>query len=129
MLTLSFSLCCSCVNDETFRSYKTNDLRKQRFSFHVFKFEDFPQVYIFCDLILCHSNSSPNRCERGCVPTRRKRELRSMESKVKAAHLSQGPIVFPASSLGVLLFPPPPLILPPSPTPPTAGRDPYKPWP
>ncbi|XP_043533709.1 IgGFc-binding protein-like isoform X1 [Chiloscyllium plagiosum] len=89
-----------CVNDETFRTYKTNDLRKQRFSFHVFKFEDFPQVYIFCDLILCHSNSSPNRCERGCVPTRRKRELRSMESKVKAAHLSQGPIVFPASSLG-----------------------------
>ncbi|XP_048376235.1 IgGFc-binding protein-like [Stegostoma tigrinum] len=89
-----------CVNDETFRSYKTNDPRKQRFSFHVFKFEEFPQVYIFCDIILCHSNSSPNRCEQGCLPTRRKRDLRSVESKVKAAHLSQGPIVFPASPLG-----------------------------
>ncbi|XP_038670945.1 IgGFc-binding protein-like [Scyliorhinus canicula] len=89
-----------CANDLTFKGYKSSDSRKQRFSFHVFKFQSFPQVYIFCDLILCHENHSPNRCEQGCVPSRRKRDLRAMESKVKSARLSQGPIVFPSGLLG-----------------------------
>ncbi|XP_055486411.1 CUB and zona pellucida-like domain-containing protein 1 [Leucoraja erinacea] len=91
-----------CVNDMTFKTHETSDSRKQRFSFHVFKFEDFPQVYIFCDLVLCHSGSSPNRCERGCVPSRKKRDLRTRWQNDKAAHLSQGPVVFPTSALGVV---------------------------
>ncbi|XP_067865423.1 IgGFc-binding protein-like [Heterodontus francisci] len=89
-----------CPNDMTFKAYETSDSRKQRFSFHVFKFDDFPQVYIFCDLVLCHRNSSPNRCEQGCIPSRKKRDLHAMESKDKSAHLSQGPIVFPSIPLG-----------------------------
>ncbi|XP_067829826.1 CUB and zona pellucida-like domain-containing protein 1 [Heptranchias perlo] len=85
-----------CINDLTLRNYDTHDPRKQRFSFHVFKFEDFSQIYLFCDLVLCHMHSSPNRCERGCIPSRKKRDLRAKESKDKSARLSQGPVMFSA---------------------------------
>ncbi|XP_072920531.1 uncharacterized protein [Hemitrygon akajei] len=89
-----------CIHDVTFRWHETSDTRKQRFSFHVFKFENFPQVYIFCDLVLCHTGSSPSRCERGCIPSRRKRALQAHWRNDKAAHLSQGPVVFSTSRLG-----------------------------
>ncbi|XP_060706594.1 IgGFc-binding protein-like isoform X2 [Hemiscyllium ocellatum] len=83
-----------CARDVTLRSHQSSDTREQRFSFHVFKFHDYPKVYVLCEVMICHKNSLPNRCAQGCLPGKHKRALSARDDKVKSARLSQGPIIF-----------------------------------
>ncbi|XP_072331331.1 uncharacterized protein [Scyliorhinus torazame] len=83
-----------CPKDSTFVSYQFDDQRKQRFSFHVFKFDAYLEVYIICEVVICHKGSTPNRCAKGCIPAKYKRDVGLQMSKDKSAYLSQGPIVF-----------------------------------
>ncbi|XP_038671270.1 uncharacterized protein LOC119975556 [Scyliorhinus canicula] len=83
-----------CPKDSTFVSYQLDDQTKQRFSFHVFKFDAYPEVYIICEVVICHKGSTPNRCAKGCIPAKYKRDVGLQMSKDRSAQLSQGPIVF-----------------------------------
>ncbi|XP_053544928.1 uncharacterized protein LOC128635840 isoform X2 [Bombina bombina] len=83
-----------CFLDSTLHGYLITDNRQQRFSFHVFKFDDFQEVYLACNVVICHKSSVPNRCTQGCLNRRHKRNIHSPESKLGTARLSQGPVVF-----------------------------------
>nr|XP_033782496.1 IgGFc-binding protein-like [Geotrypetes seraphini] len=83
-----------CFQDSTLHTYPAGDQREEHFGFQIFKFEDFPEVYLFCDVIICHDDSVPNRCTQGCIGERQKRDLSGSNSQFQAARLSQGPIVF-----------------------------------
>ncbi|XP_078515448.1 uncharacterized protein LOC144780815 [Lissotriton helveticus] len=83
-----------CFMDSTLRSYESFNPRAQQFEFHVFKFGDSPEVYLHCDVIVCHNDSSPNHCTQGCSGQRIKRDISGSGSHPQSARLSQGPIVF-----------------------------------
>lgn len=85
----------SCPLDSTFTSYESLDQRKRRFSIHVFKFDEFPEVYLFCDVLVCHKDSHPNKCTQSCDGKRVKRAISELENPRNRARLSRGPIVFP----------------------------------
>ncbi|XP_075430532.1 uncharacterized protein LOC142468184 isoform X1 [Ascaphus truei] len=83
-----------CSQDSTVHEHPVLDHREQRFGFHVFKFENFQEVYLSCDVVICHNNSSPNRCTQGCLSRRHRRDVHTSQSQLESARLSQGPIVF-----------------------------------
>ncbi|XP_066450754.1 CUB and zona pellucida-like domain-containing protein 1 [Eleutherodactylus coqui] len=83
-----------CQVDSTLRVHPVTDRRLQRFSFHAFKFDNFREVYLFCNVIICHNSTSPNRCTQECIPSRRRREVHTSKEQVDSARLSQGPLVF-----------------------------------
>ena len=68
----------------------------QRFSVQAFRFLDnFPTVYLQCDVLVCHVNDTNSRCNNGCVSEakRRRRETEGMEKKESEKYtLSLGPI-------------------------------------
>ncbi|KAM4651516.1 IgGFc-binding protein-like [Discoglossus pictus] len=99
-----------CSQDSTLHSHPVSDHRVQRISFHLFKFDDLPEVYLACNVIICHGGSSPNRCSQGCINRRHRRAARSPRHELASARLSQGPIVFkqdgrPQRILGERPFP------------------------
>ena len=61
-----------------------------------FRFLDnFPTVYLQCDVLVCHVNDTNSRCNNGCVSAakRRRRETEGMEKKESEKYtLSLGPI-------------------------------------
>ncbi|XP_066452855.1 IgGFc-binding protein-like isoform X2 [Eleutherodactylus coqui] len=83
-----------CQVDSTLRVHPVTDRRLQRFSFHAFKFENFHDVYLSCNVIICHNSTSPNRCTQGCISSRQRRDVRTSKEQVDSARLSQGPLVF-----------------------------------
>ncbi|XP_069062266.1 IgGFc-binding protein-like [Pleurodeles waltl] len=83
-----------CFMDSTLRIYESFSQRAQRFDFHVLKFGDSPEVYLLCDVIVCHNESSPNHCTPGCSVQRHKRDLRGSGGLPQSARLTQGPIIF-----------------------------------
>ncbi|XP_072275340.1 uncharacterized protein [Pyxicephalus adspersus] len=83
-----------CPVDSTLQLYKVSNPRLQRFSLHVFKFSDFGEVYLSCNIIICHNGTTPNRCTQGCLPRRYRRDVFSSKLQLGSASLSQGPIVF-----------------------------------
>ncbi|KAM5148042.1 uncharacterized protein ACMZJ9_011690 [Mantella aurantiaca] len=82
-----------CLQDSTLQTYPTRDSRSQRFSFHVFKFIDIPDMYLSCDVVICYDGAFPNRCAQGCRSARRKREILSSEPAAGSARLSAGPVI------------------------------------
>ncbi|XP_069822914.1 IgGFc-binding protein-like [Dendropsophus ebraccatus] len=85
-----------CSKDSTLQIHLVTDQRLQRFSFHVFRFDKFPEVYLSCNVIVCHNGTSPNRCTQGCLSSRHRRDARSLK-ELGSARLSQGPIRITAS--------------------------------
>lgn len=83
-----------CFMDSTLQRYESFNPRAQQFEFHVFKFGDSPEVYLLCDVIVCHNDSSPNHCTQGCSGQRHKRDSSRSGSHPQSARLSQGPIIF-----------------------------------
>ncbi|XP_071983877.1 IgGFc-binding protein-like [Engystomops pustulosus] len=81
-----------CHQDSTLQVHQMTDPRLQRFSFHAVKFDQFNEVYLTANVIICHNSTSPNRCTRGCISSRLRRDVPKEE--VDTARLSQGPIVF-----------------------------------
>ncbi|XP_075688633.1 uncharacterized protein LOC142657482 [Rhinoderma darwinii] len=81
-----------CHQDSTLQVHQMTDRRRQRFTFHMFKFNHFHVVYLSCNVIICHISTSPNRCTQGCITPRLRRDVRT--EGPDAARLSQGPIVF-----------------------------------
>ncbi|XP_077307883.1 uncharacterized protein LOC143927600 [Lithobates pipiens] len=83
-----------CPVDSTLQMYQVPSTRMQRFSLHVFKFYNFGQVYLSCNIIVCHNETTPNRCTQGCLTKRQKRDVYSSKVLLGSARLSQGPVVF-----------------------------------
>ncbi|KAM8931178.1 uncharacterized protein RCH25_007109 [Pelodytes ibericus] len=83
-----------CAQDSTMKPHPVSDHRKERFSFHVLKFEDSQAVYLACDVVICHNSTLPNRCAQGCLSRRARRDAASTKTRLDTANLSQGPIVF-----------------------------------
>ncbi|XP_073500928.1 uncharacterized protein [Phyllobates terribilis] len=81
-----------CSQDSTLQTHQVLDQRLQRFSVHVFKFDNFPEVYLSCSVIICHNGTVPNRCTQGCLTPRHRRDTRSSKVQLRSARLSQGPI-------------------------------------
>ncbi|XP_069775808.1 IgGFc-binding protein-like isoform X2 [Narcine bancroftii] len=92
-----------CPKDSTFKYFLSHDPRKERFSFHVFKFEGHSQVFIVCEVVICHRTSSPNRCTQGCLPSRSRRGLNTWVPRGEPSRLAQGPLVFPSNLEGLRL--------------------------
>ncbi|XP_077307755.1 uncharacterized protein LOC143927524 [Lithobates pipiens] len=88
-----------CPQDTTLQTHAVSDQRLQRFSLHVFKFNSFGEVYLSCNVIVCHNGTSPNRCTQGCQNRRHRRDARGSPVHLAAARLSQGPIVFKSGDL------------------------------
>ncbi|KAM9324400.1 uncharacterized protein PAF06_000435 [Gastrophryne carolinensis] len=88
-----------CPQDSTLQSHIVDDPRLQRFSVHVFKFGSLEEVYLSCNVIICHNGTFPNRCTQGCLASRHKRALQNSPVHLGAARLSQGPIVFKSDEL------------------------------
>ncbi|CAJ0963079.1 unnamed protein product [Ranitomeya imitator] len=82
----------NCSQDSTLQTHPVPDQRLQRFSVHVFKFDNFPEVYLSCNVIICHNGTVPNRCTQGCLTPRHRRDTRSSRVQLRSARLSQGPI-------------------------------------
>ncbi|KAM3915070.1 IgGFc-binding protein-like [Leptodactylus fuscus] len=84
-----------CRKDSTLQVLPTLDHRRQRLNFHAFKFDHFHEVYLTGNVIICHNGTSPNRCTKGCITTRQRRDVRSLkdEEVVGSDILSLGPIV------------------------------------
>ncbi|XP_072276751.1 uncharacterized protein [Pyxicephalus adspersus] len=87
-----------CLQDTTLQTHKVSDQRLERFSLHVFKFNSFEEVYLSCNVLVCHNGTSPNRCTQGCF-RRQRRDTRGSSVHMAAAKLSQGPIVFKSGEL------------------------------
>ncbi|KAM3915710.1 uncharacterized protein RB166_017950 [Leptodactylus fuscus] len=81
-----------CPHDSTLQTHPVPDQRLQRFSFHAFKFDNLPDVYLSCNVIICHNATAPNRCTQGCLSARHRRDARSLKEQIASAMLSQGPI-------------------------------------
>ncbi|XP_073425737.1 uncharacterized protein [Dendrobates tinctorius] len=81
-----------CSQDSTLQTHLVPDQRLQRFTVHVFKFDNFPEVYLSCSVIICHNGTVPNRCTQGCLTPRHRRDTRSSKVQLRSARLSQGPI-------------------------------------
>ncbi|KAM3915711.1 uncharacterized protein RB166_017951 [Leptodactylus fuscus] len=82
-----------CKKDSTLQVHPTPDQRRQRLSFHALKFDNVHEVYLTGNVIICHNGTSPNRCTKGCITTRQRRDVQSLEEKQDSDVLSQGPIV------------------------------------
>ncbi|XP_071984009.1 uncharacterized protein [Engystomops pustulosus] len=82
-----------CYQDSTLQNHQVPDQRLQRFTFHAFKFDNLPEVYVSCNVIVCHNATSPNRCTQGCLVSRHRRDARSWKQHLASARLSQGPIM------------------------------------
>ncbi|XP_068108713.1 uncharacterized protein [Hyperolius riggenbachi] len=88
-----------CPVDSTLERNDYSDDRVERFNLHVFKFYRVGQVFLQCDVTICHNSSTPNRCTEGCVSKRPKRDVRSTKVELGSLKLSQGPFfVSPASA-------------------------------
>ncbi|KAM4021733.1 uncharacterized protein ACNLHF_027043 [Anomaloglossus baeobatrachus] len=83
-----------CHQDFTLEDHPVTDRRRQRLSFHVVKFDDFHEVYLTANVIICHNSTSPNRCTQGCITPRLRRDVRTSREELDSARLSEGPIVF-----------------------------------
>ncbi|XP_063794916.1 CUB and zona pellucida-like domain-containing protein 1 [Pseudophryne corroboree] len=88
-----------CSRDSTLQTHPVSDHRLQRFSVHVFRFNDFQEVYLSCNVIICHNETSPNRCTQGCNMRRHRRDTHSSDRQLNSARLSQGPILFKSGQL------------------------------
>ncbi|OCU02866.1 hypothetical protein XELAEV_18008638mg [Xenopus laevis] len=80
-----------CPLDSTLQNQLVPDQRMKRYSFHVFKFNPFQEVYLSCNVIICHNQTAPNRCTQGCITHRYRRDVPN--AQLGSARLSQGPIV------------------------------------
>ncbi|XP_063797011.1 IgGFc-binding protein-like isoform X2 [Pseudophryne corroboree] len=58
------------------------------------RFYDFQEVYLTCNVIICHNETSPNHCTQGCNMRRHRRDTHSSDRQLNSARLSQGPILF-----------------------------------
>ncbi|KAM3915709.1 uncharacterized protein RB166_017949 [Leptodactylus fuscus] len=94
-----------CQQDSTLQVHQVSDRRLQRFSFHVFKFDHSHEVYLSCNVLICHNSTSPNRCSEGCITTRHKRDVRTSKEGQDTTRLSQGPIVVRSKSHCYILTP------------------------
>ncbi|KAM9612051.1 scavenger receptor cysteine-rich domain-containing protein DMBT1-like [Morphnus guianensis] len=81
--TLTYELIRSgCVKDPTYSSYYSPYSHVARFSFSSFLFiNQYPSVYLQCELVVCRYNDYSSRCYRGCV-SRFKRNAGSSQEKV-----------------------------------------------
>ncbi|OCT68933.1 hypothetical protein XELAEV_18040241mg [Xenopus laevis] len=80
-----------CPLDSTLQNHPVLDQRMKRYSFHVFKFNPFQEVYLFCNIIICHNQTAPNRCTQGCITSRFRRAVSN--AHLGSTQLSQGPVV------------------------------------
>ncbi|CAH2312797.1 Hypothetical predicted protein [Pelobates cultripes] len=83
-----------CPVDSTVHQYSDLDQREKHFRIHMFKFDDSSEVYLACNVIICHNSTSPNRCSQFCASHRHRRSVRNDNVKLGSAMLSQGPITF-----------------------------------
>ncbi|KAE8637089.1 hypothetical protein XENTR_v10003312 [Xenopus tropicalis] len=86
-----------CPLDSTLQNHPVPDQRMKQYSFHVFKFNPFQEVYLFCNVIICHNQTAPNRCTQGCITRRYRRDVSN--AKLGSAQLSQGPIVLKSGEI------------------------------
>ncbi|KAK3697765.1 hypothetical protein QZH41_010302 [Actinostola sp. cb2023] len=65
-----------CPTDETL-NYKSSIDVKQRFSFQAFRFTTQPtsEVYLHCEVIVCHKDNNASRCHRACSDSEKPRYL------------------------------------------------------
>uniref|UniRef100_A0A803JX65 ZP domain-containing protein n=1 Tax=Xenopus tropicalis TaxID=8364 RepID=A0A803JX65_XENTR len=86
-----------CPLDSTLQNHPVPDQRMKQYSFHVFKFNPFQEVYLFCNVIICDNQTAPNRCTQGCITRRYRRDVSN--AKLGSAQLSQGPIVLKSGEI------------------------------
>uniref|UniRef100_A0A663EDK7 CUB and zona pellucida like domains 1 n=1 Tax=Aquila chrysaetos chrysaetos TaxID=223781 RepID=A0A663EDK7_AQUCH len=81
--TLTYELIRSgCVKDPTYSSYYSPYSDVARFSFNSFLFiNQYPSVYLQCELVVCRYNDYSSRCYQGCV-SRFKRNAGSSQENV-----------------------------------------------
>ncbi|XP_066299771.1 uncharacterized protein [Branchiostoma lanceolatum] len=59
-----------CPVDPTYHELAAPNHATDRFKFEAFKFvTDFPKVYVTCDILVCKSSDTRNRCAQGCLRT------------------------------------------------------------
>ena len=67
-----------CASDTTVQFISVTQSHKIRFSFMSFKFYGYAQVYLHCQIFMCHKQSSDSRCSSGCQGNNIKRVRRSV---------------------------------------------------
>lgn len=83
MVMIIVSFLYSCPTDETL-DYKSSIDTKQRFSFQAFRFRSQPskEVYLHCEVVVCHKENNASRCHRACAEKPRyltKRDITTRE--------------------------------------------------
>ncbi|XP_020902175.1 ZP domain-containing protein-like [Exaiptasia diaphana] len=75
-----------------YRYYPSSSV--QRFSIKSFRFLRTSKrlVYLHCELLVCHRNSTNSRCSSGCVGSRRRRDTDDYDDTSNSYGLSTGPI-------------------------------------
>lgn len=66
-----------CPTDQTL-NYKFSIDKEQRFSFEAFRFtqsKDSSEVYLHCEVIVCHKDNNASRCNQACSKSDRPRYL------------------------------------------------------
>ncbi|NXS58474.1 DMBT1 protein, partial [Brachypteracias leptosomus] len=57
-----------CIKDPTYSSYYSPYSTAARFAFNAFSFiNQYPSVYLQCELVVCRYNDYSSRCYQGCV--------------------------------------------------------------
>ncbi|KAM6266170.1 scavenger receptor cysteine-rich domain-containing protein DMBT1-like [Porphyrio hochstetteri] len=81
--TLTYELIRSgCIKDPTYSSYFSPYSSIARFAFSAFSFvNQYPSVYLQCELVVCRQNDYSSRCYQGCL-SRFKRNAGSSHGKV-----------------------------------------------
>ena len=67
-----------CAFDSTVQFISVTQPHKMRFSFKSFKFFGYTQVYLHCQIFMCHKQSTDARCSSGCQGNNIKRFRRSV---------------------------------------------------
>ncbi|KAG8557244.1 hypothetical protein GDO81_018377 [Engystomops pustulosus] len=80
-----------CRQDSTLQVHQVDDPRLQRFTFHLFKFDQSQDIYLAANVVICHNATSPNRCTKGCISPRLRRDVQASMEQLDTNTLSLGP--------------------------------------
>lgn len=97
----SFSLFNRCGRHTTMIYSYNSNRPYQEFRIKIFRFfNGYSSIYLHCELLACHRSSINSRCQRGCLPGRRRKRravisdgTEHVESTTKNI-VSRGPLIF-----------------------------------
>jgi hypothetical protein len=77
----------SCPTDQTL-NYKVSIDKEQRFSFEAFRFtftKDSSEVYLHCEVVVCHKDNNASRCNQACSSADKPRYLTKRDLTTREA--------------------------------------------